>query len=133
MVSASILGPSGTLPSAYDIIQCDIEWWDYRMTTATIAHIKLDEQGTAWIDNTNVKVIEVVLDKLAHGESAEETHLQYPHLTVAQIYSALAYYHDHQAEFDAQIENDFREFQALRNQSLDSPGRRKLRALGKLD
>lgn len=101
------------------------------MATAPAAHIHLDEHGTAWIDDTNVKVIEVVLDKLAHGESAEETHLQYPHLTVAQIYSALAYYHDHRAEFDAQIENDFHEFQTMRNQSMDSPGCQKPTRLGR--
>ena len=39
------------------------------MTTATrtatpMPHIWLDERGRAWIDETNVKVIEVVLDTL---------------------------------------------------------------------
>jgi hypothetical protein len=31
------------------------------------AHIWLDEQGRGWIDDANVKVIEVVLDKLGYG------------------------------------------------------------------
>ena len=36
-----------------------------RTKTATpMPHIWLDERGRAWIDDTNVKVIEVVLDKL---------------------------------------------------------------------
>lgn len=100
------------------------------MATAPAAHIHLDEHGTAWIDDTNVKVIEVVLDKLAHGESAEETHLQYPHLTVSQVYAALAFYHDNQAAFDRQIESDYREYQSLREQTKNSPGRRKLARLG---
>ena len=37
------------------------------MTAVLASHIVLDENGVAWIDDTNVKVIEVVLDKLAHG------------------------------------------------------------------
>ena len=55
------------------------------MSVARTAHIRLDDGGVAWIDDTNVKVIEVVLDKLAHGSSPEEMHFQYPHLSLAQI------------------------------------------------
>jgi hypothetical protein len=39
-------------------------------------HIRLDEQGIAWIDDANVKVIEVVLDRLAYGWSPEEISLR---------------------------------------------------------
>jgi hypothetical protein len=35
----------------------------------TISHIRTDVEGRAWIDDTNVKVIEVVKDWLAHGSS----------------------------------------------------------------
>ena len=65
--------------------------------------IQLDERGVAWITGTKVKVIEVATDKLAHGSSPEEMHFQYPHLSLAQIYAALAYYYAHQAEFEAEI------------------------------
>lgn len=95
-------------------------------------HIVIDERGVAWIDDTNIKVIEVVLDKLSHGSSVEEMHFQYPHLSMSQIYAALAYYHDHQAEIDAQIEKDWGEYESLGAQAMDSAGRRKLRALGHL-
>ena len=44
--------------------------------------IELDEQGVAWISGTQVKVIEVALDKSAHGSSSEEMALQYPHLSI---------------------------------------------------
>ena len=67
-------------------------------------HVWLDEAGRAWIDRTNVKVIEVVLDHLAYGWSPEELHFQYPHLTMGQIHSALAYYWDHKTELDQDIE-----------------------------
>jgi uncharacterized protein (DUF433 family) len=65
------------------------------MTKTEMAHIWLDEKGTAWIDDTGVKVIEVVLSHLAYGWSPAEIHFQYPHLSLAQIYAALAYYYDH--------------------------------------
>jgi hypothetical protein len=45
--------------------------------------IELDEQGVAWISDTKVKVIEIALDKLAHGSSPEEMHFQYPRLSLA--------------------------------------------------
>jgi hypothetical protein len=74
----------------------------------------------------------VVLDKLAHGSSAEEIHFQYPHLSLGQIYAALGYYHDHRNEFDDQIARDEAEISALRRKLGETPGRKKLRALGRL-
>ena len=62
-------------------------------------HIHRDERGLAWIDDSNVKVVEVVLDHL-QGQSAEAVQASYPHLTFAQIHAALAYYYDHQQELD---------------------------------
>ena len=65
---------------------------------APTTHIRLDDCGVAWIDQTNVKVIEVVMDKLAHGLSAEEIYLEhYKHLSLAQIHAAFSYYYDHQS------------------------------------
>ncbi|HEX8919827.1 MAG TPA: DUF433 domain-containing protein, partial [Pyrinomonadaceae bacterium] len=67
------------------------------MSTSALAHIEIDDNGVAWIDDTKVKVIEVVIDKIAHGSSPEEMHFQYPHLSLSQIHAALAYYYDNQA------------------------------------
>jgi uncharacterized protein (DUF433 family) len=95
------------------------------MATAVTAHIHLDERGRGWIDDTNVKVIEVVLDKLT-GMSPEEIHEGYPHLSLAQIHAALSHYYDHKAEFDAEIERQLREYdEALAKQS-SSPEHQKL-------
>jgi uncharacterized protein (DUF433 family) len=104
-----------------------------KLTPSGTAHILLDEQGRAWIDDTNVKVIEVVLDKLGYGYSPEEIITAYPGtFTLAQIHAAFSYYYDHQAEFDAEIEWWDKEYKRLRAESLDSPERQKLRALGKI-
>jgi len=95
-----------------------------------VTHIRLDEHGVAWIDNTKIKVIEVVLDKLAHGSSPEEIHFQYPHLSLAQIHAAFAYYYDHQAELEAEIHRRWEEVNTLAAQEGESPLRKRLRLLG---
>jgi uncharacterized protein (DUF433 family) len=102
------------------------------MPTETATHIWLDDHGVAWIDQTKVKVMEVVLDKLAHGSSPEEMHFQYPHLSLSQIYAALAYYHDHQKEMDVEIEQGAREYERLKSQSGETPLEKRLKDLGKL-
>ncbi len=67
-------------------------------------HVVLDEKEVPIIAGTNMKVIEIVLEKTAYGWSPEELHFQHPYLTLGQIYSALAYYWDHQDALDRDIE-----------------------------
>ena len=93
------------------------------------AHIWLDERGIAWVDNTNTKVVEIVLDMLAYGSDAFEIHEQHPHLSLAQIHAALSYYYDHKAEVDALIEQWDREVEALRAKAANEPLQQKLSAL----
>ena len=102
-------------------------------TASPTAHIFLDEQGRAWIDDTNVKVVEVVLDKIADGLTPEQmVEEHYGRLSLAQIYAALSYYHDHQAEIDAEIQRQVQQADALRAANLNSPVRQRFRAQGKL-
>jgi uncharacterized protein (DUF433 family) len=104
-----------------------------KLTPSGTAHILLDEQGRAWIDDTNVKVIEVVLDKLGYGWGAEQILAEHPStFTLAQIHAAFSYYYDHQAEFDAEIEQQEKEYERLWAENRNSPIRQKLRALGKI-
>lgn len=102
------------------------------MTPTVTAHILLDERGIPWIDDTNVKVIEVVVDRLAYGWSPEEMHSQHPNLSLAQIHAALSYYHDHQEEIDAQIERDLEAVDAARKAAGPSPFVERMRKEGKL-
>ncbi len=74
------------------------------MVETRYEHIVLDERQVPTIAGTRIEVIEVVLDKIAYGWSPEEIHLQHPHLSLGQIYSALAYYWDHKEELDAVME-----------------------------
>jgi uncharacterized protein (DUF433 family) len=102
------------------------------MPVLATAHIRLDERGVAWIDDTNTKVIEVALDMIAHGWSPEEIHFQHSHLSLAQIHAALGYYYDHKAELDEQIQRSARDVERLRTQAGESPLRKRLRDMGKL-
>lgn len=74
------------------------------MVVEPITCIRRDERGTAWIADTNTKVIEVATDRRAYGWDAEEIHAAHPHLSLAHIHAALSYYYDHQAEMDAQMD-----------------------------
>lgn len=102
------------------------------MTSVTNTHILLDDQGRAWIAGTNTKVIEIVLDKVSFGWSAEEMHRQHPHLPLAKIQAALSYYFDHQVELDAQIEAQVRQFDQARKAAGTSPAVEKLRKSGRI-
>ncbi len=97
-----------------------------------VNHICTDAEGRAWIDDTNVKVIEVVRDWLAHGSSPEELCCQFPHLTLAQIHAALAYYYDHQEHFDRVLAAELEDWDARTAHRQESPLRRKLRVRGLL-
>jgi uncharacterized protein (DUF433 family) len=103
------------------------------MSPMLAGHVWIDERGVAWIDDTKIKVIEVAAEMRATGLSPEEMEFQhYGQLSLGQIHSALAYYYDHQEVLDAEIDSQRHEYEALRRQSLDSPGRQRLRSQGKL-
>jgi uncharacterized protein (DUF433 family) len=97
--------------------------------SSLISSIEVDQRGVAWLVGTKTKVIEVVMDKLAHGWSPEEIHFQHPHLSLAQIHTAFAYYYDHQNEIDQEILRQIDEVEGLARDSASSPLRQKLLAL----
>jgi len=85
--------------------------------TVTAFPIVEDAAGVAYIEGTSTKVIEVVQAKQAHDFTPEEVQRQLPHLTLAQVYAALAYYHANKADLDAQIAERRRFADELRAQS----------------
>jgi uncharacterized protein (DUF433 family) len=100
------------------------------LTETRYEHIILDDQGRPLIAGTTMKVIELVVEHLAYGWSPDELSYQHPYLTLGQIYSALAYYADHQEEIDREIEENTAEYERLRAAAENSPLRQKLRAKG---
>src|SRR5712672_737062 len=93
--------------------------------------IEIDNEGVPWITGANTKVVEVVLDKLAYGWSPEEMHFQHPHLSMAQIHAALAYYYENQDKLDDEIRRDLEEVDHLRSQSESPTLRSKLQSIRK--
>jgi len=79
------------------------------MPAIAYPHIEITAQGVPILTGTTTKVVEVVMDRLAHHWDADEIQRQHPHLSLAQIHSALAYYYDHQVEVDKDIERRLRE------------------------
>jgi uncharacterized protein (DUF433 family) len=86
------------------------------MSTVAFPHIEFAADGTPMLEGTTTKVVEVVLDRLAHHWDPEEIQRQHPHLTLSQIYAALTYYYDHQAELDAEISRRLQRADRLRAQ-----------------
>lgn len=99
------------------------------MTAVVENYIEIDENRVAWIAETKVKVIEIAVDKIAHGSSPEELHFQYPHLSMSQIHAALAFYYDHREELEAEILKRLQEVNELAAKNADSPLQKKLREM----
>jgi uncharacterized protein (DUF433 family) len=95
-------------------------------------HILLNEAGIPTIAGTDVKVLELVLERTAYGWSPEELHYQHPFLSLGQIYSALAYYYDHQEEIDKDIERRLQRVDRIREEKGPSPLAARLKAKGLL-
>ena len=93
-------------------------------------HVVLDEARRPVIAGTTMKVVELVLGKIAYGWSPEELHFQYPYLTLGQIHSALAYYWDHQEEMDKAVEEQLKEVDRLRTSAAPTRLQAKLKAKG---
>ena len=90
------------------------------MTLTAYKYIALTDEGVPVVDGTGFKVKQLVGERLAHGSSPEELQFQHPQLSLAQVYSALAYYEDHQEEMNAYILENEARAEALQAQ-LDSP------------
>ena len=99
-------------------------------TMTTYEHVQLDAKDVPIIAGTNMKVVELVMAQLAHGWSPEELHFQHPYLSLGQIHSALAYYWDHKADLDADIERRRQYAEEERRKAGASPLANKLRDEG---
>ena len=76
----------------------------YAMATVEYAHIGFNPDGIPVIRDTSTKVVELIADHLIWGWDARQIQKQYPYLSLGQIYSALAYYYDHQSEIDGDLQ-----------------------------
>jgi uncharacterized protein (DUF433 family) len=93
-------------------------------------HVVLNEDRVPEIAGTTLKVVELVVEQQAYGWSAEELHFQHPYLTLGQIHSALAYYWDHRAELDRDVQLRLERVEELRGKAQPPPIVERLRSEG---
>ena len=73
--------------------------------------------GAPVIRGSRFPVRSVVVYVLRQGKTPEEIVREWPHLSLAQVHGALAYYYDHQAEIDADLEAVREQFDDAREES----------------
>ena len=68
--------------------------------------------GRLRIDGTRITILQITT-LYKRGLSAEDIADQYPHLTLAQVYAALAYYHANREEVEAELAAELVETERL--------------------
>lgn len=98
--------------------------------SATVpSHLWLDERGRPWIDDSNLKVIEVIEALMANGWNVQQYLADFDYyLTPGQVHAALSFYYDHQTEMDAEIKHASQEYERLRAESMKTPEYQRLMA-----
>lgn len=71
--------------------------------------------GRIRIDGTRITVHRIAT-LYTEGQTAEDIAATYPHLTLGQVYTALAYYHSNRGEIDAELAEDDRRYDELKQQ-----------------
>ena len=80
-----------------------------RTAVAAYPHIKKTPGvcgGKPCIEGTRIRVLDIVGLHLRELKPEDMLDTYAQRLTLAQVYSALAYYHDHKAEIEAEIRED---------------------------
>src|ERR1700704_4622439 len=94
----------------------------------TYPHIEKIEGSSARLERMpRIRVAQIVIDYLNHGWSADEICIHYPHLRLAEIHSAMAYYFDHQAEIDGEIAQEQSLIEESRRTAEPTPAEMRLR------
>lgn len=60
--------------------------------------------GKPHVEGTRIRVSDIMVQHVYGDQSPEQIRAAFPHLTLAQIHSALAYYHDHKEEIHAEVD-----------------------------
>jgi hypothetical protein len=100
---------------------------------ATYPHIEKTEGNSAHLKRIpRIRVAHIVIDYLNHGWSADEMCIHYPHLKLAEVHSAMAYYFDHQSEIDGEIAEEHQLIEKSRKDAKPTPTELRLRSQGLL-
>lgn len=97
------------------------------MVKTDYKHITIHETKGAMIAGTRIKVIHLVNAQTTNDWSPTELVMQFPPITLSQVYSALAYYWDHKDELDEQNKSELEVADKLWRASRDDPFVKRLR------
>jgi uncharacterized protein (DUF433 family) len=102
------------------------------MATATAyPHIVKESGSPARLErHPRTRVAMIVMDYLARGLGPEDMVRHYPYLTLAEVHAAMTYYHDHQAEIDAEIQAELDQLAATPDANSQSAVWLRLKAKG---
>jgi uncharacterized protein (DUF433 family) len=70
--------------------------------------------GKPRIAGSRIPVKHVVIWHERMGQSPAQIVSDYPHLTLADVYAALAYYHDHREEINADIQAERQSYEGMK-------------------
>ncbi len=94
-------------------------------------HIELrpnrDGQLRAYIAGTRVRVQDIYVDSEIHGKSPDEIVASLPHLTLAQVHAALAYYFDNRDAILEELRQDGVSLAEIKAKTGPGPLERKLK------
>ena len=94
-------------------------------------HIVKDSGSPARLEShPRTRVAMIVMDYLGRGLSAEDMVRHYPYLSLAEVHAAMAYYHDHRAQVDAEIQAELDQLDSSGQGNAQSPIWQKLKAQG---
>src|SRR3954463_1072528 len=104
------------------------------MTTTTAYPHILKENGAAacLVSHPRTRVALIVMDYRARGLGPEDLVRHYPYLKLAEVHAAMAYYHDHPEEIDAEIQAELDQLASEAGSQPRSPIWLQLKAKGLL-
>ena len=92
-------------------------------------HIVKEEGKPARLEShARIRVAQIVMDYLVHGWSPEEMCRQHPYMQLAEAHAAMAYYYDHQAEIDHEIQDEIKLVEEDYARAAPSPFLRRLQS-----
>ena len=100
-------------------------------TIASYPHIIKETGSPARVEShPRTRVAMIVMDYLGRGLGPEDIVRHYPYLTLAEVHSAMTYYHDHRDEIDAEIRGELDQLKASADANSHSAIWQKLKASG---
>ncbi|MEZ6099382.1 MAG: DUF433 domain-containing protein [Pirellulaceae bacterium] len=102
------------------------------MGKTTNSHVESSPEkcgGKPCITGTRIRVWDIYVLHERQGKSADEIVAAYPHITLADVHAALAYYFDNKVEIDRQMKEADDFVDQLRRATGPGPLARKLAAL----